>query len=288
MRILVTGSQGFTGRHFIRRATSNGYETVELQSKLQDLPSITQELESLEFSHVAHFAAISFVAHENPLAFYETNVMGTLNLLDALIDRQAPRPRVLLPSSANVYGNALSSPVEESTPLAPVNHYAMSKVAMEMMARNYSDRLDIVFSRPFNYTGPGQGSHFLVPKIVRHFRERLPRVALGNLDVIREFNDVRMVCDATLALLTHGVPGETYNICTGQGYSLTDLLEELARQTGHTMEVSVNPAFVRANEIKSLLGSPLKLRKCIPSLQCPPLNETLDWMLNAPNQGEHA
>ena len=286
MRILVTGSQGFTGRHFIRRALSQGYEIVEFQSKLQDLTSIKQEVESLEFSHVAHFAAISFVGHENPLAFYETNVMGTLNLLDALIHRQGPRPRVLLASSANVYGNALSSPVEESAPLAPVNHYAMSKVAMESMARNCSDRLDIIFSRPFNYTGPGQSDNFLVPKIVRHFRERRPRIALGNLDVIREFNDVRMVCDATLALLTHGVSGETYNICTGQGYRLTDLLEQLSRLTGHTMEVEVNPAFIRANEIKSLLGSPLKLRHCIPSLQSPTLNETLDWMLGDPNHGE--
>jgi nucleoside-diphosphate-sugar epimerase len=180
-----------------------------------------------------------------------------------------------------VYGNSDAPPITEDQPPAPVNHYAMSKLAMEHMARTYLDRLPVVFTRPFNYTGPGQAPNFLIPKLVSHFARRAPAIELGNLHVEREFNDVRMVCDAYLGLLAHGVPGEVYNVCSGQPYTLQTVLDELTNITGHALDVHVNPAFVRANEVHRLCGDPAKLLACVGPLRQPTLRETLQTMLQA-------
>ena len=166
-----------------------------------------------------HLAAISFVGHADTGAFYDVNVLGTLSLLESLVALpKAPR-HILLASSANVYGNCDVSPISEERQPVPVNHYAMSKLAMEYMARNYLDRLPLFFVRPFNYTGLGQTGSFLIPKLVQHFAVNATCIELGNLDVEREFNDVRFVCDAYLKLLVNAVPGEVYNVLWKSGYS---------------------------------------------------------------------
>jgi nucleoside-diphosphate-sugar epimerase len=141
--------------------------------------------------------------------------------------------------------------------------------------------LPIVITRPFNYTGPGQAPQFLIPKLVSHFARRAPAIELGNLHVEREFNDVRMVCDAYLALLAHGVPGEAYNVCSGQPYTLQHVIGVLSDITGHKLDVQVNPAFVRANEVHRLCGSPRKLSVCVGDLSAYGLANTLQWMLDA-------
>lgn len=278
MDILLTGAEGFTGRHFTQQAEAEGHTVIPLKADLREPRALKQEIQALEFSHVVHLGAISFVGHGEALGFYDVNVLGTLHLLEALIETHKS-PRVLLASSANVYGNAIHSPILETQVLAPVNHYAMSKVAMELLARNYLDRLDLFFTRPFNYTGPGQDLSFLIPKLVHHFQTRQPLIELGNLDVEREFNDVRMVCTAYLRLLDHGERAETYNVCSGIGHSLRSVITELGELSGHTIEVQVNPAFVRPNEIKRLVGHPTKLLACVGPLTFPRLNETLAWML---------
>jgi nucleoside-diphosphate-sugar epimerase len=157
----------------------------------------------------------------------------------------------------------------------------MSKLAMEYMAWTYLDRVPIVITRPFNYTGPGQAPQFLIPKLVNHFARRAEQIELGNLHVEREFSDVRMVCDAYLALLAHGVPGQVYNVCSGQPYTLQHVIGLLSGITGHTMDVRVNPAFVRANEVHRLCGSPDKLLACTGPLKSYALEATLAWMLES-------
>ena len=226
-------------------------------------------------------AAISFVGHADDTAFYDVNVVGTMNLLAGLAALPVKPRKVLLASSANVYGNTDASPINEAQPAAPLNHYAMSKLAMEHMARTYLDRLPVVFVRPFNYTGQGQALNFLIPKMVSHFAQRAPAIELGNLNVEREFNDVRMVCDAYLALLAHGVPGDVYNVCSGQPYTLEYVIALLSCITGHTMDVRVNPAFIRVNEVHRLCGSPIKLKACVGDLTAYHLAETLKWMLDS-------
>ncbi|WP_175688786.1 GDP-mannose 4,6-dehydratase [Burkholderia anthina] len=283
MKILITGANGFTGRHFATRAAAAGHDTIALQADLTDKDALHDEVRQIAPDAVVHLAAISFVGHADLGAFYAVNVVGTTHLLDALAQLPTAPHRVLIASSANVYGNSEESPLAETHPPAPVNHYAMSKLAMEYMARTYSERLNIVITRPFNYTGHGQDVNFLIPKLAKHFAERAASVALGNLDVEREFNDVQLVCDAYMALLSHGQPGETYNVCSGRPYTLREIIGTFEEITGHRMRIEVNPAFVRKNEVHRLCGNPDKLghvlRASGVSLDVPTLRETLTRML---------
>lgn len=280
MKILLTGAAGFTGLFFKDQAQEAGHTVVPMVADLTDKAAVAAEVLDSQPEAVVHLAAISFVGHEDDAAFYGVNVIGSGNLLAAL--KALPvKPRcVLLASSANIYGNCNSSPILESQQPAPVNHYAISKLAMEHMAATYFDSLPIVISRPFNYTGVGQAENFLIPKLVSHFARKAHVVELGNLSVEREFNDVRMVCDAYLRLLERGVPGQTYNVCSGVPHTLAHVIETLESLTGHHIAVDVNPSFVRANEVHRLCGSPNKLQACVGSLSSFTLTNTLQWMLD--------
>lgn len=279
MNILLTGADGFTGRHFIQSATQAGHHITPLKADLTDPVAVAAQVQGIQPDAVVHLAAISFVGNADPAAFYAVNVIGTMNLLAAVAALPKPPAKVLLASSANIYGNCDTSPIAEDQPPAPVNHYAASKLAMEHMARTFADRLTIVMTRPFNYTGAGQGGQFLIPKLVDHFARRAPHIELGNLNVEREFNDVRMVCQVYLDLLQHGQAGQTYNVCTGQTYTLQNVLDILTGITSHKIEVMVNPAFVRSNEVHCLCGNPAKLSACTGTLPAFELRDTLQWML---------
>ncbi|MES2822815.1 MAG: GDP-mannose 4,6-dehydratase [Pseudomonadota bacterium] len=283
MRILVTGASGFTGRHFIARSQAQGIHVEELKSDLLDVSALTTELNSLSFDYVVHLGAISFVGHKDSSAFYSVNVIGTLNLLEAISKLNVLPKKILLASSANIYGNALVSPIVEDQTPAPVNHYATSKIAMEYMAKTYLSKLPVFFVRPFNYTGSFQSPDFIIPKLVSHFVRKAEFIELGNIDVEREFNDVRFVCDAYLKLLVNANVGETYNICTGKLVALKNVIDVLTKLTGHNINIKVNPLFVRANEIAQLYGSPDKLYSCIGSANNFELSDTLQWMLDCPN-----
>lgn len=300
-RVLITGCQGFTGRHLAARLDTEGYEVLGSCSRPEhcsqhpviparrlfplDLAAspdqIRGALERIRPDAVIHLAALAFVAHGSPDDFYRVNLLGTRHLLAALADLPAPPRKVILASSANIYGNSRSGQLDEDTPPAPANDYAVSKLAMEQMARLWQDRLPILITRPFNYTGPGQAEHFLVPKIVRHFVQRAPVLELGNLDVSRDFSDIRAIVAAYAGLLASPVETGTYNICSGQSLSLQDILEICARVTGHQPEIRVNPAFVRAGEVRELCGDPARLRSILPHWRPVPLRETLPDWLNA-------
>ena len=283
MNILLTGSDGFTGRYFADLAVSMGHRVMPLAANLTDRDALQREVLQMAPDAVMHLAAISFVGHSDDNAFYAVNAVGTMNLL-AVLARLPESPRcVVLASSANVYGNCDASPVSEMQPPQPVSHYATSKLAMEHMSRTYSDRLPLVIVRPFNYTGPGQALNFVIPKLVDHFARRVPAVSLGNLNVEREFNDVQMVCNAYLQLLQRGKAGEVYNICSGRPYTLRHVIDILTLLSGHSIDVVVDPALVRSSEVHRLCGSPAKLRTLLqqdgPITGDVPLEETLQRML---------
>lgn len=280
MKLLVTGAHGFTGRHFVKAAHDYGHEVIALQADLTDPKAVKQEVLQAAPEAVVHLGAISFVGHADTSAFYKVNVIGTLNLLDALAALAQPPRSILLASSSNVYGNCEQSPITEEQPPAPVNHYAMSKLAMEYMAKTYLDRLPLFFVRPFNYIGPGQEESFIIPKLVAHFSRRAKIVELGNIEVEREFNDVRFVCEAYLQLLNKAEPREVYNICSGKPVTLKSVLELLGQITKHQLQIKINPVFARSNEIHRLCGSPAKLHSVVGNILLPTLNDTLDWMLS--------
>lgn len=281
LRMLVTGADGFTGVHFVKQAREAGYDVFAFNADLTNPQAVQAQVDAATPDVVVHLAGISFVGHDKPSAFYDVNVIGTLNLLDALLKLPHRPKRILLASSANVYGNCEQSPISEMQAPAPLNHYAMSKLAMEHLAMTYADRLSLFFVRPFNYTGPGQIESFVIPKIVSHFKRQATTIELGNLTVEREYNDVRMVTDAYLKLLDKAAAGEIYNICSGKTYTLHQVIDALVELTGHQMNVVVNPAFVRANELHRLCGDVSKLHKTIGMHDPIALQNTLRWMLES-------
>ena len=297
-RILITGADGFTGRYLAAQMSRAGYEVHGLVHKpvtggvpgvaklhvgdLSDLAGLAAVAQEVQPCKVAHLAAIAFVAHGDVDAIYRTNVMGTRNLLEALVQSQAPVETVLLASSANVYGNSVGGVLDESTPAAPANDYAVSKLAMEYVARLYAQRLPIVMARPFNYTGLGQSESFLIPKIVNHVLRRAAVIELGNLEVARDFSDVRMMVESYQRLLeTPAAVGQTFNVCSGRAWTLNEVLGMVRELSGHPFEVRVNPAFVRQNEVKLLVGSRAKLDATVGVMPHIPLADTLRWMLGA-------
>lgn len=277
--LLLTGSDGFTGQHFRAAACKLGYEVHDLKADLLNERDVAAELSGQSYDYVVHLAAISSVTHADELAFYKVNLFGTLNLLDALSSQASAPKKVLVASSANIYGNAASAPISEATPPAPINHYAMSKLAAEHLMANYRERLPLVTVRPFNYTGRGQDERFVIPKLVNHFTARKSCVELGNIAVRREFNDVRSVCAIYLNLLERGEEQAVYNVCSGNTYSLTEIIELLTELTGHSLEVKVNPEFVRQNEVHELYGDPQRLESCLGTLDFHKLDNTLQWMV---------
>ncbi len=291
-RALITGIQGFTGRYMAAELEAHGYEVVGtgsqastepryVQADLTDAVSLRTVLADLQPDVVVHLAALAFVGHGVADAFYQVNLIGTRNLLEAIAACGKTPDCVLLASSANVYGNASDGMLSEATPPAPANDYAVSKLGMEYMARLWQDRLPIVMTRPFNYSGVGQGENFLLSKIVSHFRHRAPVIELGNLDVWRDFSDVRAVVAAYRGLLEAAPIGQTVNVSSGVAHSLRDVIALCEQITGHHIEVTVNPAFVRANEVKTLTGDNSRLRRLVPGWATPALQDTLAWMLDA-------
>lgn len=291
-RVLVTGRYGFTGQYVARALASAGWQvwggcshpTKEMGSfdrvaDLTDATSVNEMISDIRPDAVVHLAGIAFVGHGRVDDFYHINLLGTRNLLEALSKGGHGKSGVVLASSANVYGNTRVSPVSESTPPAPTNHYAVSKLAMEYMAKLFANQLPIVITRPFNYTGVGQDPMFLVPKIVSHFRNAAPRIELGNLDIARDFSDVRDVAAVYAALLDRRTTGDTINICTGRTIALGDIVEMCRAITGHDIEVAVNPTHVRIDEIKIFNGDPSRIEKLLGSQHRYQFEDTLRWML---------
>ena len=288
-RALVTGLNGFTGHYLARNLEEAGYVVYGINNHPCDFPKCYQVdlLDKEKLSRVvrevrpkvvAHLAAISFVGHGNAEDIYKVNLIGARNFLEALGRVDVAPECVLLASSANVYGNAAVDLIDESVPASPANDYAVSKLAMEYMARLWMDRLPITISRPFNYTGVGQAPQFLLPKIVGHFQRGEKVIELGNMDVERDFSDVRMVTKAYAALLDRSPAGQVFNVSSGNTYSLRNVLALMGEIAGYEIEARVNPAFVRANEVKRLCGDSTKLRSAIGEFDVIPLRETLRWM----------
>lgn len=290
-RALITGISGFTGHYMAAELREHGYEVFgfgsaasdELnyfQADLNDGPALRKLLTEVKPNVVIHLAALAFVAHDNVDDFYRVNLLGTRQLLEAIVGAHCRPDSVLLASSANVYGNSAQSMLDEEVRPEPANDYAVSKVAMEYMAKLWGGRLPVIIVRPFNYTGVGQGENFLLPKIVSHFRRRADRIELGNLDVSRDFSDVRTVVHLYRRLIeSPQAVGGTYNVSSGKVHSLRQVISICEELAGYSIEAETNPAFVRANEVRTLCGDSSRLRSLLGGWQHIELRSTLEWML---------
>ena len=243
-RVLVTGSEGFTGRYVCDEFAGAGWEVwgAGVQPKPDNPRYLNINLlqpetlgligERAQPHVVVHLAASAFVAEADPTAFYTVNLLGTRHLLEALSTATTPPLCTILASSANVYGNSTLEVLDETATTHPANDYAVSKLAMEYLAKTYMTRLGIVITRPFNYTGVGQEPRYLIPKIVNHFKARAPHIELGNTDVARDFSDVRDIARAYRLLAEAQPHGETFNLCSGEATALETLIQMASEITG--------------------------------------------------------
>lgn len=290
--VLITGIEGFTGPYVAGKFRDAGFDVYGLSNNVDpeltnfnadlcDRDALQKVVNTVKPQVVVHLAAISFVAHGDVGQIYQSNVVGTYNLLAALANGPVEPQAIVLASSANVYGNSLESPLHENLPLAPANDYAVSKLSMEYMASLWFDRLPISIVRPFNYTGVGQSEKFLVSKIVAHYKKQSQRIELGNLNVSRDFSDVRFVAEAYLRLAQQqSSNSEIINICSGEAMSLQEIISAMNSIAGYEIEVDVNPDFVRANDVLKLVGSNQKLFSLVGDIERTPFIKTLEWMYN--------
>ena len=285
-RVLLTGSGGFTGRPLAARLRQDGHEVCgitkgpatsdELQGDLLDQDWVHRIVAETNPTIIIHLAALS-PTQQTDRGAYAVNIDGTANLLSAAAGlRERPR-RVLAASSAAVYAPPIDDrPVAEDHPLAPRGPYAESKRAMEDVASTYADRLPILVTRPFNYTGPGQDpANFLVPKLVDHFVRRAPHINLGNLDLFRDFSDIRRVVEAYARLVTQPVDHSVVNICSGRTIHLASIIALLQEISGHSIEVGTDPGLVRPGEPRTIQGSAARLESMLGDLPNPDFRDTL-------------
>ena len=223
----------------------------------------------------------SFAGTGDPLDVFRTNLFGTDHLLKACVEYAPNVKKVILASTANVYGRQEEEKLAETICPQPVNYYGSSKLAMEHMALTYSEKLPITIVRPFNCIGRGQDIKFLVPKIVWHFQQGKELIELGNIDVFRDFLDVRIASSAYRRLLGVKSSGMTLNLCSGRLTSLREIVDLIADISGRDIEINVNPEFVRENEILRLCGDNSRLINLIGGLGDISLKETLKWILGS-------
>lgn len=262
-RVFITGIEGFTGRYLERYLCALGYEVSggalrpsapnHTRLDLLDKDSIKDAF-GAKFDYIIHLAAVSF-AMADPTEIKNANEIGTINLLEAL--GSVKFEKAIFASSASVYGGG-DMPMCENSALNPQSIYAESKIFMEEQIAKSG--LPFIIARPFNYTGTGQSENFLIPKIVRHFKDKAHTIKLGNLTPKREYNDINDVVRIYEQLLKLEANDEIFNIGSGKAYSIEEILQILHRLSGHDIAVQSDPRFIRTNDPALLVCDTAKLQ----------------------------
>lgn len=287
-KVLITGINGFTGKYLSDYYTERNFSVYGITNNappnqphifscdLLEKERLIELIDQIQPEIVVHLAAISFVGHEDLTEMYQVNVLGTQNLLEAIrLKGKQKVEKILLASSATVYGNQLETELSEQMCPNPVNHYGISKLAMEQVAKMYFDDLPILITRPFNYTAPEQSTNFVIPKIASAFKNKQQTLELGNIEVFREYNSIHFICECYYLLSISDYQSTVVNLCSGITYSLKEVIDYCSELSNHTLEVKINERFVRSNEIIRLSGSPKKLNEMIQLSQNYFLKETL-------------
>lgn len=276
-KVLITGINGFTGKYLKLYLEQNNYDVYGISNQVNenerknyqcDILNKTQLisiLNKIQPNYIIHLAAISFVQHSNIEEIYNVNVIGTQNLLDAAIEIKSYLKKVIIASSATVYGNQSDFVLNENLCPNPINHYGISKLSMEFVTKTYFEKLPIIITRPFNYTAPGHGEHFVIPKIAKAFNNKEENIELGNINVFREYNAINFVCEVYYKLMLTETTSEIVNIASGKTHSLNEVIRLFEKATNHKINIIINQDFVRKDEIERLAGDNQKLLKIIKS-----------------------
>ena len=274
-KLLVTGLNGFVGCHLqalIESMPDGPWQLLASKPHdLLDCASLDTWLQEECPDAVIHLAGQTFVpeAFRDPAQTIKVNLLGTLNLLQAL-KRRGFSGTFLYVSSGDVYGQVdeVNLPINERLAPRPRNPYAVSKAAAELLCQqwSYSEPWRIIVARPFNHIGPGQGEAFVIPSMARQLirvRQGLQanQLEVGDVDVTRDFLDVRDVLHAYLALLEHGRNGEVYNVCSGVEQRVRDLIAQLATLAGVEVELVQDASRLRLSEQRRVVGCSKKLQK---------------------------
>jgi GDP-6-deoxy-D-talose 4-dehydrogenase len=274
-KVLLTGASGFIGRYLHRQLVADGYEVVGLANKavqpglitcdLLDQANTQRIIKEVDPQIIIHSAALSSVTSGQTIDYYQSNVVASDNLFRAIQNLEGRR-RVVLISTAGVYGNQKTSCLTEDLCPLPVSHYGLSKFVCERMLHTMGDAHAISILRPFNVIGHGQDKSFVVPKLVSHFLSKAASIQLGNIHTKRDYISVDLCVKSISKVLE--LPqsfGKVLNICSGSGTSVKDLLDILTKLTGHEIRVETAQNLIRANEIMTLIGSTERLHSIIGS-----------------------
>ena len=272
MRALITGGQGFVGRHLAEHLAREGdlVTIADREVDVTDRAALVAAMRGCTPEVIYHLAAMTSVADSwsRPAEYTRVNVLGTAHLLDAAHE-VVPEARVVLVSSAEVYGIVRESdlPLMESAATVPANPYSTSKLEAELVARDAvrSRQQSVVIARPFNHIGPGQSPVFVVPALVQRMLEATAQgrhfIMVGDLSTRRDFSDVRDVVRAYRLLSEWGRPGEVYNVASGHDIALSDVADEVRRRINPDLELLVDPDLLRPVEVPVSRGSFAKLHE---------------------------
>lgn len=282
MRYLITGANGFVGRYFIeylqeheKDATIFGADISEtcltqgveyIQIDLNDRFAVYRMLGKIKPDYIVHLAAMSSVAQswQDPAKCFLNNTSVFLNLADGVRELNI-QCRILSVGSSEEYG-IYDEPMKENFALHPKSPYSVARLSQEYLSKLYVDyfKLDIVMTRSFNHIGPRQNPKFVIPSFVHQLvkisKGELGDIKVGNIDVIRDFLDVRDVVDAYYKILKSSQTREVYNVCSGIGYKLRDIIDIVSKHLNITPKIIVDSSRLRANEIMSVIGDNTKLK----------------------------
>lgn len=294
VRALVTGASGFVGHHLVAHLESEGDVVSSPETDITDRDTLISTFAELRPDVVYHLAAQADVggSWDHPLETLKVNAEGTLNVLDAA--RKAGAQRVLAVNSADVYGvvDEAELPLSEHADIRPTSPYAASKAAAEMLCiqatRGYG--LDVVRARSFNHLGPGQSDHFVASAIAHRIVENESSggnsVRIGNLDARRDFTDVRDVVRAYRLLMTSGLAGEVYNVCSGTDRSISDIADMLVELALHPMSLDPDPELTRPVDLMVVRGDPSKIASATGWEPRIPIEQTLSDLLDFWRSGQ--
>lgn len=297
-RLLVTGSEGFVGSNLIKALDESKYEIVatclpQLIPKrgkyvaldILDLDLTIEVFKQYQPDAVFHLAAVSSVARSfrDRAVAYNTNITGTANVLEAARSL-GKKVRFYFISTCEVYGGG--EHLAEDAPVVLKNPYAISKYAAELICIDFhGDGLETVILRPFTHTGPGQAETFVLPTIAKQISEiekgkRAPLIELGNIQARREFLNIKDIVRAYALALDRCAAGDVYNIASGQGYTIAELVEIFARLAKKEFELKVNPTKMRKNDIPVLFGDGSKFSRLTGWSPTVKIEKTLEDLLN--------